>query len=79
VVGDGLYLRFKVTFRSNTAYRVCYSRGKGRQCFNRHAGTRGRFSRIFIAAPSNVGTYIATWSVNGKTVARWSWYNGVGD
>lgn len=78
VVGDGLYLRFKDSFRSETRYQVCYSKGDGRRCYKRTTGRKNRYSRVFFA-PNGVGNYTATWTVNGKRVARWSWYNGVGD
>src|SRR4051794_20110641 len=78
-VGDGLYLEFRDTYRSETHYRVCYSRGTGRRCWHRTTGRRGRASRVFISAPDSVGTYTATWSVSGRPVARWSWFNGPGD
>ena len=79
VVGDGLNLVFVDTYRSHTAYRVCWSRGAGRRCWDRSTATRGHASRIFTAAPQNVGTYVVTWSVSGRAVARWSFYNDVGD
>jgi hypothetical protein len=30
-------------------------------------------------APGGVGTYVVTWTVSGHAIARWSFYNGIGD
>lgn len=79
VVGDGLNLVFRDYRRSYTRYRVCWTRGHGTRCWRRTTGKRGHASTIFTAAPGNVGTYVVTWSVRGRAVARWSFYNGVGD
>ena len=78
-VGDGLYLRFRDNQRAGTRYKVCFTRGQGRRCLRRTTGSKARISRIFTAAPQNVGTYTATWYVAGKAVASWSWHNGAGD
>ena len=77
-VGDGLYLRFRDTYRSYTPYKVCYSRGRGTACFRRTTGAVARTSRIFFAPPG-VGNYTARWYVRGGQVASWTWFNDVGD
>jgi hypothetical protein len=81
VVGDGLYLVFSDRGAARTPYRVCWVRsdGRGRRCWTRTTGSRGAASKIFTAAPYSTGTWRATWFVRGRAVARWTFYNGVGD
>jgi hypothetical protein len=79
VVGDGLNLVFIDAFRSYTSYRVCWTRGAGRRCWHRTTGGRKHKSVIFTAAPSNIGTYRATWYVESRAVASWTFHNGTGD
>jgi hypothetical protein len=79
IVGNGLNLVFVDTYRSNTDYRVCWTRGQGRRCWSRTTGRRKRRSVIFTAAPQSVGTYTTTWYVDGRAVARWTFTNGPGD
>jgi len=79
MVGDGLYLEFRDRTHAHTRYRVCWTRGSGRRCWNRTTGAKGHRSRIFTAAPDHVGNYRATWYVHGAAVARWSFYNAIGD
>lgn len=78
MIGDGLYLRFRDSNRSYTAYKVCYSRGHGTACYRRTTGRAGHISRIFFT-PEGVGNYTARWYVRGRQVASWSWYNAIGD
>lgn len=79
VVGDGLYLVFRDSYRSFTPYRVCWTRGAGKRCWRSETGRRNRRAKIFAAAPSSVGTYRTTWYVSGHQVASWNFFNGVGD
>ena len=79
MVGDGLNLVFTDTYRSYTSYTVCWTRGAGRQCWHRTTARRKHKNVIFAAAPASVGTYRTTWYVNGRAVASWSFYNGIGD
>ncbi len=79
VVGDGLYIAFRDRGRARTRFRACWS-GPTQHCFGaRRTGKRGHWRRFFTAAPSGVGTYRVTWYVPGRPVARWSFYNGLGD
>jgi hypothetical protein len=78
-VGDGLNLVFTDTYRSYTSYSVCWTRGAGRRCWHRTTGGRKHKSVIFTAAPSSVGTYRATWYVQSRAVASWTFYNAIGD
>jgi hypothetical protein len=79
MVGDGLNLVLTDTYRSDTPYTVCWTRGAGRRCWHRTTGRRKHKSVIFSAAPSSVGTYRTTWYVNARAVASWTFYNAIGD
>jgi hypothetical protein len=80
VVGDGLNLAFRDDVASRTRYRVCWARRATRpHCWVRRTGRVGLTSKIFTAAPANVGVYVARWRVGGRVVASWRFYNGPGD
>lgn len=80
VVGDGLNLVFRDRRHGGTRYRVCWTgRAGDARCWSRRTGARGRANSIFTAAPERVGRYSVRWSVNRRVVARWWFYNGVGD
>lgn len=79
IIGNGLNLVFVDHERSRTRYRVCWTRGAGRECWSRRTGSVGKPSKIFTAAPTHVGRYVTTWYVRGRAVARWSFSNGPGD
>jgi hypothetical protein len=80
VVGDGLNLAFRDDVASKTRYRVCWARRATRpRCWVRRTGRVGLADKIFTAAPANVGVYLTRWFVNGRVVASWRFYNGLGD
>jgi hypothetical protein len=80
VVGDGLNLVFRDRRHDGTRYRVCWTdRAGAARCWSRRTGARGRANSIFTAAPEGVGRYNVRWSVNQRVVARWWFYNGIGD
>lgn len=80
-IGDGLHLTFRDTRKAHTRYKVCWRRAghRRKRCWTRRTGAVGKRSRIFTAAPSNVGTYRTAWRAHGRVVARWSFYNNPGD
>lgn len=80
VVGDGLNLAFRDDIASRTRYRVCWARRATQpRCWLRRTGRIGLASKIFTAAPTNVGAYMTRWYVSGRVVATWRFYNGLGD
>jgi hypothetical protein len=80
VVGDGLNLAFRDDVGGRTRYRVCWARRATRpRCWVRRTGRIGLTSKIFTAAPANVGVYVTRWYVSGRVVASWRLYNGPGD
>ena len=80
VVGDGLYVAFRDDVATGTRYRVCWFRGGVRvRCWTRRTRRIGLASKIATAAPPNVGIYVTKWYVNGRVVASWRFYNGIGD
>jgi hypothetical protein len=78
--GDGLYLVFTDSYRSNTRYRVCWSTTAGtrRRCWTDRTGHYGHRRRVFVSAPLT-GGYIARWYVNGRVVDSWSFTIAGGD
>jgi hypothetical protein len=80
VVGNGLNLAFRDDVGGRTRYRVCWARRATRpRCWVRRTGRIGLTSKIFTAAPANVGVYVTRWYVSGRVVASWRFYNGPGD
>jgi hypothetical protein len=79
VVGAGLNLVFRDSAHARTRYRVCWTDGRHKHCWNGRTKAEGANSTIFVTAPTYVGTYHVTWTVSKRKVARWSFENGLGD
>jgi hypothetical protein len=80
-VGDGIELVFKDRRHEFVRYKVCirHTASGWTKCYRRVAGSRGRRSSIFRAAPETVGSWTATWYAHSRRAAGWAFYIGPGD
>ncbi len=82
IVGNYMELCFIDRARTRTRYRVCVrfaADGRG-PCFRRRTGAAGsRSATGHVGDLERIGNWTATWTVRGRTVARWRFHMGQGD
>lgn len=72
IIGDGLYLSFKDRRAGDTRYHVCWRRHghHSHRCNSGRTGRRGKWDKLYTAAPPKQGNYTVKWFVNKHSVAR---------